>query len=434
MKLRVSPAGQPLSGHYTPPGDKSISHRLAILGGLAPGQTRISGYLDSADTRATLAAMQALGAQVETGEAGLTIRGGELRAPVDALDLGNSGTGLRLLCGALAGHPALLGSKLVLTGDRSLMARPMMRIAEPLVAMGAGIGLDAGHGPVELTPARLKGRRYTPPMASAQVKSAVLLAGLNAEGETVVVEPGPSRDHTERLLPAFGVRLHDGEPGIGLSGGQAMRAGGDFHVPGDPSSAAFALVAGLLVEGSAITLENVGLNPTRDGLFRILDAMGAELSIQAGEPVGAEPVGRLSVRSTRLEGIEVPVSWVPLAIDEFPLLMALAAAVSGTTCIRGAEELRVKESDRIAVMCRELARLGVSVEERADGAIIHGGTVRGGRVDSAGDHRVAMSLAVLGLVAEAPVEIDNAHWIETSYPGFVDDLRSLGAELAWLED
>ncbi len=433
MKLRASPAARPLSGDYQPPGDKSISHRLAILGGLASGETRIRGFLDAADTRATLAAMAALGAEVNEIDGLIRIRGGRLRAPTVPLDLGNSGTGMRLLCGALCGHPDLYGASLQLVGDASLSSRPMGRITRPLSEMGAVVQADDGHAPLTLQPRALKAIRYVMPVASAQVKSAVLLAGLFADGDTVVIEPGPSRDHSERLLPAFGVSLFDGEPGIGLGGGQALTAA-SCHVPGDLSSAAFIVGAGLLAAGEdGLNLANVGLNPTRDGVLRILRAMGGNIELEAGEAVGAEPVGRLLVRPSSLTGIDIPAEWVPLAIDEFPLIMALAAVARGTTRIQGAAELRVKESDRLAVMSEQLKRLGVKVEETPDGAIIEGGAVNGGLVDSAGDHRIAMSLAVLALVAKETVEIDNAEWIRTSYPGFADDLRALGAELEWID-
>ncbi len=431
MKLRVAPADTPLKGAYVPPGDKSISHRLAILGGLARSRTRVTGFLDSADTRATLNAMGALGARIEDRDDEIVIDPGPLKAPEGPLDLGNSGTGMRLLCGALAGRGELFGSTLELIGDHSLSSRPMARIIKPLTGMGAMIESDQGHAPLKLSPRTLTGIRYQLPVASAQVKSAILLAGLAAEGNTVVIEPGPSRDHTERLLPAFGAGLHDGQPGIGVSGGQVLH-GGDFHVPGDLSAAAFVIAAGLLVPGSEIRIDNVGLNPTRDGVIRILQAMGGRLEIALGEDLGGEPVGGLDVRDSELVGIDVPMEWVPLSIDEFPVIMALSAVAADRTRIQGAAELRVKESDRLAVMCGQLARLGVELEESADGALIHGGRIRGGQVDSGGDHRIAMSLAVLGLVADSPVIIDNAEWIRTSYPGFVDDMRALGAEMEWV--
>ena len=430
MKLRVRPSRRPLSGRARAPGDKSISHRLAILGGLAEGRSTITGYLDSADTHATLAAMAALGAGVETVGDEIRIDGGI--GPVDraTLDLGNSGTGIRLLAGALAGRPELFGSELTLIGDESLSRRPMGRIVDPLQAMGADLRGRDGRLPLALKPRSLSAIQYRPPVASAQIKSAVLLAGLAAQGETVLIEPGPSRDHTERLLPAFGVELEQSGPKLRLRGGQQLH-GGRFHVPGDLSSAAFMLAAGLLVPGSELCVDNVGINPSRDGVLRILEMMGADISWQAEDQVGAEPVGSAWVRGSGLAGVEIPPDWVPLAIDEFPIVMALAAAASGTTKISGAAELRVKESDRLAVMCRQLARLGVRVEETSDGACVHGGPVRGGEVDSCGDHRIAMSLAVLGLVAEEPVVIRNAEWIQTSFPGFVDELRALGAGLDW---
>jgi len=433
MRLKIQPAARPLIGSYRPPGDKSISHRLALLGGLAAGQTRVVGFLEAADTRATLNAMIALGAGVSERDGELLIEGGSLSAPDKPLDLGNSGTGMRLLAGLLAGRAELEGSIIELVGDASLSARPMGRIIDPLQSMGARIEAHDGHAPLRVHPRALAGIRYAMPVASAQVKSALLLAGLSARGETVVIEPGPSRDHSERLLPAFGVKLHDGQPGIGLRGGQRLQ-GAEVEVPGDLSSAAFVLAAGLLVPGSNIRLDNVGLNPSRDGVLRIIDAMGGQVERVPRVSIGLEPVANLEVSASSLAGIEIPAPWVPLAIDEFPIIMALAAAARGTTVISGARELRVKESDRLAVMSAALTALGVSVSEQPDGAIVEGGRIRGGRVDSHGDHRIAMSAAVLGLVAEDSVEIERAEWIATSYPGFVEDLRALGAEVEWLEE
>lgn len=430
MRLTVEPARRPLSGRYRPPGDKSVSHRSAIFGGLARGETEIHGFLDSADTRATLSAMAALGAGVEESAGVIRIRGGRLSPPEGLLDLGNSGTGMRLLAGALAGHPDLSGSRIQLVGDASLSLRPMGRIIDPLAAMGASIDSTEGHAPLIVRPARLRGCRHVLPVASAQVKSALLLAGLFADGRTVVVESGTSRDHTERMLPAFGSRLYDGAPGVAVEGG-AVLEGARVEVPGDLSSAAFFMAAAALVPGSGLTIESVGLNPTRSGFVDMLRAMSPNLDIEPGETSSGEPLGCIAVRAGELEGLDVAPDQVPLAIDELPLVMALAAAAGGVTRIRGAAELRVKESDRIAVMCSQLSRLGATVDERDDGAVITGGPVRGGTVDSHGDHRVAMSLAVLALVAEGPVSIDNAEWIETSYPGFVDDMRALGARMEW---
>jgi len=432
-RLLVKPCRHGLKGRCQPPGDKSISHRLAILGGLAQGETRIRGFLEAEDTRATLAAMAAMGAEVSEQGDVIRIRGGRLRAPDSPLDLGNSGTGMRLLCGALAGRPELLGQRLTLIGDASLSSRPMGRVCDPLSLMGACIRSREGRAPLDIEPAPLQGIEYALPVASAQIKSALLLAGLVAEGTTTLLEPGPSRDHSERLLPAFGAAVKQSPGQVAIQGGQAL-TGIECRVPGDLSSATFAMAAALLVPDSDVVFDNLGINPTRDGILRIFRAMGGQVVIEEESSLGAEPVARLRLSSAPLRGIDVPPEWVPLAIDEFPMLMAMAAAVEGTTRIRGAEELRVKESDRLAVMSEQLRHLGVNVEETPDGAVIQGGRVSGGRVDSHGDHRIAMSLAVLGLVADAPVEIDNAQWIRTSYPVFVDDMNALGAGIEWQED
>ncbi len=431
--LTVQPSTQPLTGAIRPPGDKSISHRAAILGGLAEGTTEIRGFLEAEDTLASLAAMQSLGAGVERDGSRVRVRGGRLRAPAGALDLGNSGTGIRLLAGALCGHPDLFGDRVQLTGDASLSRRPMQRIVTPLTRMGAQIETRDGCAPLAIRPQRLNAIDYACPVASAQVKSAVLFAGLFAQGTTRVIEPGPSRDHTERLLPAFGQAVQRDGGAVTLSGRGSLSAS-RVEVPGDLSSAAFTMAAAVLVPGSRVRIESVGVNPTRDGFLRILEAMGGPALSPLAAPFDAdgEPAADFEVSAPdSLTGIDIPAAWVPLAIDEFPVIMALAAAARGETTISGAAELRVKESDRLAVMVRQLKRLGVDAAERDDGAVIRGGRIRGGRVDAEGDHRIAMSLAVLGLVAEAPVVIDGAQWIRTSYPGFVDALRSLGAGLSW---
>lgn len=441
MKLVVDPATSPLAGRVTPPGDKSVSHRAAILGGLAHGRTRIEGFLTADDTLATLAAMSALGARVERDGASVEIHGGALRAPDRALDLGNSGTGMRLLAGALCGHPDLFGASIELAGDASLSRRPMKRIIEPLSAMGAVIESREGRAPLLVQPNRLRAMTHRLQIASAQVKSAILLAGLNARGTTVVTESGLSRDHTERLLPAFGVDVERGDRDssicnrVGVTGPVRPEAV-TVAVPGDLSSAAFMLAAGLLVPGSRVEIGPTGVNPTRDGFLRIVERMAGGALMRhspAGEAGrGAEPAAMLEVRAPRrLSGVNIPQAWVPLAIDEFPLVMAMAAVAEGKTVLTGAGELRVKESDRLAVMSRALGRLGVRVEEYADGATVYGGRVRGGTVDAGGDHRIAMSLAVIALVAEAPVEIADAEWIRTSYPAFVSHLENLGARLQW---
>lgn len=430
MSLTVWPAERPLVGRYRPPGDKSVTHRALIFGALAGGETRIEGFLEAGDTLATLAAVAALGVKHEREADAVRIRGGDLTAPSGTLDLGNSGTGIRLLTGALAGRRDLAGASIELAGDASLSRRPMERIIRPLSSMGAHIESRDGHAPLIVHPRILDGRRIVLPVASAQVKSALLLAGLAARGETVVVEPAPTRDHTERLLPVFGAIIEDGRPGLALPGGQIL-TGARVRVPGDLSAAAYAMAAAALVEGSEVMLDGVGLNPTRDGFVRILRAMGADPEIETGSGQDVEPTGTLRARHARLSGIDIPAAWVPLAIDELPVVMALAAAAEGASSIRGASELRLKESDRLAVMCRELARLGVKVEESGDGARIFGGPVHAGEVDAAGDHRVAMSLAVLALVADGPVVIHEAEWIHTSYPAFTTDMGSLGARMEW---
>lgn len=432
MKLIVRPATRPLAGTLRPPGDKSISHRAAILGGLAPGETRIEGFLEAEDTLATLAAMERLGARVSRNGDRIEIGGGSLRAGDRKLDLGNSGTGMRLLAGAVCGHPALRGATLRLVGDESLSRRPMDRIVVPLTEMGADISSRDGRAPLVIVPRQLSGIDYRSPVASAQIKSAVLLAGLFADGETRVVEPGTSRDHTERMLPAFGVDPRTDEGEVAIDGPARLKPA-SVRVPGDLSSAAFAIAAASLVPGSRLRVESVGLNPTRDGFLRIVERMDGRIGANdCVAAFGSEPIANLDVVApTRLRGVAVPPEWVPLAIDEFPLVMALAAVADGETGISGAAELRVKESDRLAAMVRQLRRLGVAADERSDGAVIRGGTVRGGQVDAEGDHRIAMSLAVLGLVADGPLEIAGAEWIRTSYPSFVDHLRALGADLEW---
>lgn len=429
--LRVFPAAGPLSGTLRLPGDKSVSHRAVLLAGRAAGESRIHGFLESADTRATLAAVVALGAQAGTVDGELRIRGAAWRAPEGgALDLGNSGTGMRLLAGCLASGET--GAPVTLTGDASLSRRPMDRIIEPLTRMGASLDSTDGHAPLVIRPGKLTGIDYTLPMASAQVKSALLLAGLRASGITRVTEPEVTRDHTERLLPAFGIEIGREGGTVAVSGGQSLTAA-DLVIPGDLSAAAFWLVAGSLVSGSRVSLEGVGVNPTRDGILRILELMGADFGVERLPEEAAEPRATITVASSCLASAEIPAAWVPLAIDEFPVIMVAAARARGRTHLTGAAELRVKESDRLALMCRNLAVLGVRVRELDDGFEIEGGPVAGGRVDAGGDHRIAMALAVLALVADGPVTIENAEWIETSYPGFTHDLRILGGHSEWLE-
>jgi 3-phosphoshikimate 1-carboxyvinyltransferase len=424
MMLKAGPAGSPLCGELTPPGDKSISHRALILASLAAGQSRIEGLLESEDVRATASACRQLGMKSHADGEALLVDGvgaEGLCAPAGPLDMGNSGTAMRLLAGVLAAMP--FDSEL--TGDRSLSARPMRRIVHPLSLMGARIQTtDSGTPPLLITGnPHLKGIHYASPVASAQVKSCVLLAGLYAQGETRVSEPRKSRDHTEKMLPAFGVPL---EAGCAVSGGNRLTAA-HVRVPGDISSAAFFMVAATILPDSLLTLNNVGLNETRDGIIHVLEAMGADLRVVNRRMYGEEAVGDIRIRyQGQLKGIDIPLQWIPSLIDELPLIMALAAVANGVTRIRGAEELRVKESDRISVMARGLESLGVRLTEYRDGMDIEGGSIRGGSVDGAGDHRCAMSFCILGQVADSDLEVAGCGNIDTSYPGFVRDLDAIG--------
>jgi 3-phosphoshikimate 1-carboxyvinyltransferase len=427
MMLATSPASSPLLGEVTAPGDKSISHRALIFACLARGQSRITGLLESADVRATANACRQLGMGMQQDQDALVLDGvgaAGLSAPRSPLDMGNSGTAMRLLTGVLAAQP--FDSEL--TGDESLSCRPMTRIVKPLTMMGARIETsDGGTPPLRIfgNP-DLQGIDYQSPIASAQVKSCVLLAGLYATGRTTVTEPLKSRDHTEKMLPAFGVKLRGD---CGVKGGSALR-GTVVHVPGDISSAAFFMVAAAMVPGSDLQLRNVGLNKTRDGIIQVLRAMGADLSIHGRRQQGGEEVGDIRVRyAGRLKGITIPVELVPSLIDELPVILALAAVSEGTTVVRGAAELRVKESDRLAVMARGLETLGVALQEYPDGVDIQGGEIQGGQVDGAGDHRCAMSFAVLGQLAAAEVSVTGAENIDTSYPHFVHDLSRVGGSV-----
>lgn len=422
--------GTPLSGRVEAPGDKSISHRSLILGGLAEGETRVTGLLEGADVLATAGAVRALGAEVEQlgrGEWRIVGRGG-FRSPDGVLDCGNSGTGCRLLMGAAAGF------ELVATfdGDGSLRSRPMKRVMGPLEQMGARFDGDGDRLPLTLHGGRLKGIDYTLPVASAQVKSAVLLAGLNADGATVVREPEPTRDHTERMLKGFGadIRVEEVE-GVRVSILRHSRLKGiSLHVPGDPSSAAFPIVAALITPGSEVTVEGLLLNPLRIGLLETLGDMGADLSVTNVRAEGGEQVADVTARYSQLTGVRVPSERAPSMIDEYPILGVAAAFAEGDTVMEGIGELRVKESDRIALMAAGLEACGVDVEEEPEGLIVHGTgrAPRGGAVvETHGDHRIAMSHLVLGLAAEAGVSVDEPGMIATSFPNFVALMRSLGA-------
>ncbi|GAB0119262.1 3-phosphoshikimate 1-carboxyvinyltransferase [Acidisoma sp. 7E03] len=436
--LQSHPAQAPLTGRIQVPGDKSISHRALMFGALAEGETRITGLLEGEDVLRTADAMRALGATVTQHAPGQwTVRGqgrGKLTEPADVLDMGNSGTAARLICGILASHPIFA----VLTGDGSLRKRPMKRVTDPLAATGARFsGRQGGRLPLAIegvaAPAPLS---YRLPVASAQVKSAILLAGLNAEGETVVVEPEATRDHTENMLRHFGATVSVEVQGAGRTirlAGQPTLTAADILVPGDPSSAAFPIVAALLVPGSAATIENVGLNPLRTGLFTSLIEMGADLAIENERVAGGEPVGDITMRASALRAIEVPRARVPSMVDEFPVLSVAAALAQGTSRFRGLSELRVKESDRLAATAALLTVNGIQVEIEGDDLIIHGTGGRkpagGGTVETHMDHRIAMSALVLGLTAERPITADDAAFIETSFPGFADLMRGLGATM-----
>jgi 3-phosphoshikimate 1-carboxyvinyltransferase len=429
--LTVKPAQSGLLGELRAPGDKSMSHRALIFSSLASGQSELSGLLESEDTLATLKACEQLGARVErqSGKIWVTGTGGNFTPPSDGcLDMGNSGTAMRLLAGVLSGQ----AFDSTLSGDESLNGRPMGRVVKPLKQMGADISATPnGTAPLFIRASDgLAGIEYTSPVASAQIKSCVLLAGLFACGETRVREPRLSRDHTERMLPLFGVDLPAACTVVGGSRLKATR----FAVPGDISSAVFMLVAAAVTPGSDVTVRGVGLNPTRTGLLKCLQAMGADVSISNESSHTTEPVGDIRLKYKQgLKGIDVPESLVPDMIDEMPLLMALGVTATGVTRIRGAEELRVKESDRIAVMAAGLKVLGVSLTEYPDGIDIHGGQVSGGSVKSSHDHRCAMSFAVLAQVSSSSVQIEDAQYIATSYPGFTDDMTALGANMQFDE-
>jgi len=413
--------GGPLRGGISVPGDKSVSHRAVMFAALAEGTTRIHGFLEGEDTRATAAIFAQLGVCIEAPSPSQRIVHGAglhgLRAPAGDLDCGNSGTGMRLLAGLLAGQDF----DSVLVGDTSLSRRPMRRVVDPLTAMGARIDTTPeGTAPLRVRGGqRLRGRDHELAVASAQVKSALLLAGLYAEGITRVREPHPTRDYTERMLRAFGADVREGGGWIALHPGRPLRSPGRVDVPGDFSSAAFFLVAASVVPGSDLLLRNVGLNPRRTGLLDTLREMGADIAVLHPRESGGDTVADLRVRHAPLHGVDVPAHRVPDMIDEFPALFVAAALADGVTRVSGAEELRVKESDRIAVMARALAALGADVEERPDGAVIRGGApLRGGAVDSAGDHRCAMALAVAAQRAQGQVRIGDCANVATSFPDF----------------
>ncbi len=418
----------------TVPGDKSVSHRALMLGSVAQGRTEISGFLAGEDCQATLAAMRSMGVNIEQPTAteisidGVGLHG--LAEAKSALDLGNSGTAMRLMAGLLSGQAFVS----TLTGDASLTERPMQRVITPLEQMGARFDSHQGKPPLTIHGrSPLQSIDYSMPMASAQVKSAVLLAAMYATGQTTVMEAAVTRDHTERMLRSMGARVASAGGRISIDGGQEL-AGCHVQVPADLSSAAFVILAGLLAEKADILVSNVGVNPTRIGIFDILQAMGADISLENPQLLGEEPVADIRVRSSNLQGSRVDPALVSLAIDEFPVLFVAAAAATGKTVFSGIGELRLKESDRIATMATALRALGIDVEEFEDGAIVHGGRISSGSVDSCGDHRVAMSLAVAATTAEGPVTINDVAAVNTSFPGFDECLGLLQAEIRVVED
>jgi 3-phosphoshikimate 1-carboxyvinyltransferase len=427
------PAGRCLRGTVRVPGDKSISHRALLFGAIAEGTTRIQGLLPAEDPLSTAACLRAMGvgvSQISAGET-VTVEGVGLdgfREPLDVLDCGNSGTTMRLMLGLLAGR---VGRHFVLSGDASLRSRPMRRVAAPLAQMGAVIHgrSDGNFAPLAVQGQPLRGTTIHTPVASAQVKSAILLAGLTAAGPTTVIEPARSRDHSERMLRAFGAELEVGGPGltqVTLTPGQRL-GGQNVVVPGDISSAAFWLVAAAITPGASLTVENVGLNPSRTGILDVLEQMGARIAVLNGRDVAGEPVGDLQVSHGPLQAFTIGGELIPRLVDEIPVLAVAACAAEGTSRIRDAAELRVKETDRLAVMARQLGAMGGRIEEFEDGMTITGVTeLHGAEVDSETDHRVAMSLAVAAGIARGPTTLHRPEAAGVSYPGFWDDLRRLG--------
>ena len=429
-KFIVSPGGS-LTGRLRVPGDKSISHRSIMLGSLAEGTTHVSGFLEGEDALATLKAFRAMGVDIEGPQDGkVTIKGvgmHGLTPPAEPLDLGNSGTSIRLMSGLLAGQ----GFSVTMTGDSSLSSRPMRRVTDPLAQMGADIETtEKGTPPLRLKEgAKLKAIDYQLPMASAQVKSCVLLAGLYAEGKTSVTEPAPTRDHTERMLAGFGYEVERNGSTASVVGGGKLKAT-DIDVPADISSAAFFMVGASIAAGSDVVLEHVGINPTRTGVIDILKLMGANIELQNQREVGGEPVADIRIQAAKLKGIDIPEALVPLAIDEFPAIFVAAACAEGKTVLTGAEELRVKESDRIQAMADGLIKMGVKAEPTPDGIIIEGGPMSGAEVESHDDHRIAMSFAMAALRAEGEMVINECANVRTSFPNFVNLAKTAGLAIA----
>jgi len=432
-KYIVHPGGM-ISGELRVPGDKSISHRSIMLGALAEGTTEVTGFLEGEDALATLAAFRAMGVHIIGPDKGrVTIHGvgmHGLKAPDKDLYLGNSGTSMRLLSGLLSAQ----SFDVTLTGDKSLSGRPMKRVTDPLALMGAEIETNEGKPPLKIHGGRpLKGIDYDLPMASAQVKSCLLLAGMYAQGKTSVTEPAPTRDHTERMLGGMGYPLQQQDSTVTIQGGGKLTATA-IDVPADISSATFFMVAAAIAPGSDVTLKHVGINPTRTGVINILKLMGADIILMNEAETGGEPVADIRVKYAPLKGIQIPEQQVPLAIDEFPALFIAAACADGQTVLTGAEELRVKESDRIQVMADGLKTLGVDAEPTEDGIVINGGIIGSGEVDSHGDHRIAMSFAVAALQAGGSIQINDCANVATSFPGFVELAIEAGLNIEVIDE
>ncbi|MAV73929.1 MAG: 3-phosphoshikimate 1-carboxyvinyltransferase [Cellvibrionales bacterium TMED21] len=428
MRFQVKPGGS-ITGRLRAPGDKSMSHRTIMLGSIAEGITEATGFLEGQDALCTVNAFRAMGVTIDGPRDGqVRIQGvglHGLKEPNETLDMGNSGTSIRLISGLLAAQ----SFDATMTGDASLTKRPMGRVITPLQQMGAVIDSHDERPPLTVRGGQsLKGIHYVMPMASAQVKSCVLLAGLYAEGRTSVIEPAPTRDHTERMLQGFGYAVDSENGVISLSGGGNLQ-GAQLDIPADISSAAFFLVAASISEGSDLILEHVGINPTRSGVITILTLMGADIEIMNERTVGGEPVADLSVRSAKLKGIEIPEELVPLAIDEFPVLFIAAACADGETVLSGAEELRVKESDRIASMAEGLTRLGIANEVMPDGIRIQGGRMTGGEIDTYHDHRIAMSFSIAALRANGDIIVNDCDHVATSFPNFASLSKGIGLRI-----
>lgn len=428
LNWRSFPVGK-ISGAIVVPGDKSISHRAIMLGALAEGRTEVTGFLEGEDCLATIRAFQMMGVPIaHHGNGSVTIDGQGLhglQAPAATIDVGNSGTGMRLLAGVLAGQRF----DSVIVGDASLMQRPMRRIAKPLTAMGAEIVTsDAGTAPLRIRGKRLSAIDYALPVASAQLKSCLLFAALYADGVTRLTECGPSRDHSERMLRGFGLEIGQQDNTLSLAGGQTLQARA-VVVPGDVSSAAFFMVAALIAPDADVLIKNVGINPTRAAVIDILQSMGGQIEVLNPREAGGEPVADIRVRSSDLRGIDIEEKHVPIAIDEFPIIFVAAACATGTTTARGVAELRVKECDRIAAMETGLSALGIECSSEADSVVIHGGQLQGGVVDSHSDHRIAMSFAVAAIVASGSIEIKDCANVATSFPTFRQLAESVGMQI-----